>query len=375
MRTPDTKDEPRLLARQACLRHRPHRLQRQLAVPAAAVASAHGSPAMRCAAHASRACTCAGAHWRTRRFDHGRRSRSRSLARNDVAPSHPEVVLHLAAQSVVLHSYDDPVDTYSTNVIGTVHVWRRCGASAPRAAWSTSPPTSATRTRAGSGAIARPTGSAATTRTRTARPAPNWSAVLSRFVFPRSRLAEHGVAIASARAGNVIGGGDWTPRQLVPERSRPSCAVSRWSCAIRRGAPMAARARLPRGLPAPGRGADDRPGAPRPGSGTSGPPTRLAARGGHRRGAGLPTGASIRAWEHDNAAQCPPEELMLRLDVSKAAHHLGWTPRLPVDRGDSAGSPPGIATFTTGAEPGTLCLEQIRACLASVLHAAGPVPT
>ena len=33
----------------------------------------------------------------------------------------PEVVLHLAAQSVVLRSYDDPVETYSTNVIGTVH--------------------------------------------------------------------------------------------------------------------------------------------------------------------------------------------------------------------------------------------------------------
>ena len=33
----------------------------------------------------------------------------------------PEVVLHLAAQSVVLRSYEDPVETYSTNVIGTVH--------------------------------------------------------------------------------------------------------------------------------------------------------------------------------------------------------------------------------------------------------------
>jgi CDP-glucose 4,6-dehydratase len=35
--------------------------------------------------------------------------------------------------------------------------------------------------------------------------------------FPVSRIEEHGVAIASARAGNVLGGGDWTFRQLVPE--------------------------------------------------------------------------------------------------------------------------------------------------------------
>ena len=34
----------------------------------------------------------------------------------------PEFVFHMAAQSVVLHSYDDPVETYSTNVLGTVNV-------------------------------------------------------------------------------------------------------------------------------------------------------------------------------------------------------------------------------------------------------------
>ncbi len=34
----------------------------------------------------------------------------------------PDVVVHMAAQSVVLRSYDDPVETYSTNVMGTVHV-------------------------------------------------------------------------------------------------------------------------------------------------------------------------------------------------------------------------------------------------------------
>ena len=35
--------------------------------------------------------------------------------------------------------------------------------------------------------------------------------------FPLNRRNEHDVGLASARAGNVIGGGDWTPRQLVPD--------------------------------------------------------------------------------------------------------------------------------------------------------------
>ena len=48
----------------------------------------------------------------------------------------PEVLLHLAAQSVVLHSYDDPIDTYSTNVMGTVHVLEAVRRPSGRAAWS-----------------------------------------------------------------------------------------------------------------------------------------------------------------------------------------------------------------------------------------------
>ena len=38
------------------------------------------------------------------------------------ANSRPQFVFHMAAQSVVLRSYEDPVETYSTNVLGTVHL-------------------------------------------------------------------------------------------------------------------------------------------------------------------------------------------------------------------------------------------------------------
>ncbi len=84
----------------------------------------------------------------------------------------PEVVFHLAAQPLVRYSYEDPIGTYETNVIGTARVLdavRRTPAFAPSSA---SPQTSATRTKSGSGAIARPIPSAATILTPAPRPAP-----------------------------------------------------------------------------------------------------------------------------------------------------------------------------------------------------------
>lgn len=46
----------------------------------------------------------------------------------------PDIVLHLAAQPLVRYSYDAPVETFATNVMGTVHLleaMRTCGASRP----------------------------------------------------------------------------------------------------------------------------------------------------------------------------------------------------------------------------------------------------
>src|SRR5262252_1894413 len=42
--------------------------------------------------------------------------------KSSLADCRPEVVLHMAAQSVVRRGYEDPIDTYSTNVMGTVHL-------------------------------------------------------------------------------------------------------------------------------------------------------------------------------------------------------------------------------------------------------------
>lgn len=129
----------------------------------------------------------------------------------------PEVLLHMAAQSVVLNSYEDPVDTYSTNVMGTVHVLE------------------AVRRAARPMAVVNVTTDKVYHNQRRAwryrendvlggrDPYSNSKAcselVTQSYVesfFPAARRGQHGVAVASARGGNVIGGGDWTPHQLVP---------------------------------------------------------------------------------------------------------------------------------------------------------------
>ena len=124
----------------------------------------------------------------------------------------------MAAQSVVLHSHDDPVETYSTNVLGTVHILE-----------------SIRRMQRGCAVVNVTTdkcyenmgwvwGYRESDRLGGHDPYSSSKACAELVgdayrasFFPVSRLAEHGVALSSARAGNVIGGGDWTPRQLVAE--------------------------------------------------------------------------------------------------------------------------------------------------------------
>lgn len=133
----------------------------------------------------------------------------------------PDVILHMAAQSVVLTAYEDPVDTYSTNVMGTVNVFeaaRRAVAGAGRRVALVNVTTDKSYLNQGWAWPYRETDPLGGRD-----PYSNSKAcaelVMQSFrasFFPPDRLAEHGLSMASARAGNVVGGGDWTPHQLVP---------------------------------------------------------------------------------------------------------------------------------------------------------------
>ncbi len=101
------------------------------------------------------------------------------------------------------------------------------GTCSTRARSSTSPATSATRIVSGCGAIGKTSQWAVTILIRTPRVARNSSPLLTVIrSFRPDSSAQHGVALASARAGNAIGGGDWTSDQLIPDLVRAFMAAN-----------------------------------------------------------------------------------------------------------------------------------------------------
>jgi CDP-glucose 4,6-dehydratase len=125
----------------------------------------------------------------------------------------PEIVIHMAAQPLVRCSYQEPIETYATNVMGTVHVLE----------------------------AARRTGSVkAVINVTTDKCYENHEWVwgyredepmgghdpyssskgcseLVTSAYRRSFFEQSGIALASVRAGNVIGGGDWSVDRLIPD--------------------------------------------------------------------------------------------------------------------------------------------------------------
>src|SRR5580698_6669895 len=133
----------------------------------------------------------------------------------------PEVAFHLAAQPISRLSYADPITTYETNVIGTARVL-----DAIRRTPSVRAVVSVTTDKCYENKEwlwgyreSDPLGGYDPYSSSKAC-AEIVSAAYRQSYFPVDRLAEHGVAIATARAGNVIGGGDWSTDRLIPDLIR-----------------------------------------------------------------------------------------------------------------------------------------------------------
>ncbi|WP_421656865.1 CDP-glucose 4,6-dehydratase [Leptothermofonsia sp. ETS-13] len=135
-----------------------------------------------------------------------------------IADFRPEIVIHMAAQSVVRISYLDPVSTYQTNVMGTVYLLeaiRQVGGVravvniTSDKCYENKEWVWGYRENDSLGGYDPYSNSKACSELVTA-------AYRNSFFNPINYL-EHGVAIATARAGNVIGGGDWTPNGLVSD--------------------------------------------------------------------------------------------------------------------------------------------------------------
>jgi CDP-glucose 4,6-dehydratase len=133
----------------------------------------------------------------------------------------PEVVFHLAAQSLVRRSYVEPVLTYATNVMGTVNVLEaiRHTSSVKAAVMVTTDKCYENREwQWGYREEDRLGGHDPYSNSKAC--AELVSAAYRNSFFSAEKLHLHGVALATARAGNVIGGGDWADDRLIPDLIR-----------------------------------------------------------------------------------------------------------------------------------------------------------
>jgi CDP-glucose 4,6-dehydratase len=240
----------------------------------------------------------------------------------------PDIVIHMAAQPLVRRSYVDPVETYSTNVMGTVHLLeavRQC--TSVRAVVNVTTdkcyenrewlwPYRENEAMGGYDPYSSSKG----------------CAELVTAAYRNSYFNAKSHALASARAGNVIGGGDWAEDRLVPDilgafsRGEPVMirnphAVRPWQHVLE---PLRGYLTLAERLF------------------TEGASYAEAFNFGPREDDAQPVEWIVRqlaakwgdsaVWRLDGANH-PHEASLLRLDMSKAAHRLAWRPALNLEAG------------------------------------------
>jgi CDP-glucose 4,6-dehydratase len=133
--------------------------------------------------------------------------------RSALNDSEPSIVFHMAAQPLVRHSYDDPVATYATNVMGTVHLLEavRQVESVRAVVVVTSDKCYENREWVWGYRENEPMGGFDPYSSS------KGCAELVTAAYRQSFFSQGRTAVATARAGNVIGGGDWSKDRLVPD--------------------------------------------------------------------------------------------------------------------------------------------------------------
>jgi CDP-glucose 4,6-dehydratase len=151
--------------------------------------------------------------------------RDRALLAEAMKAASPDIVIHMAAQPLVRESYVTPVETYETNVMGTVHVLdairqvpgvRSVVIVTTDKCYENREWEWGYRENEAMGGYDPYSSSKGCAELVT-------SAYRNSFFNPAA-YDKHGVAVASGRAGNVIGGGDWAADRLIPDIMR---AISR----------------------------------------------------------------------------------------------------------------------------------------------------
>ncbi len=249
-----------------------------------------------------------------------------------IRQAEPSVVIHMAAQPLVRRSYLDPVETYSTNIMGTVHLLEAVRQTpSVRAMVNVTTDKCYENKEWGWGYRENEPMGGFDPYSSSKGCAELVTAAYRNSFFNPTKYSEHQVALASARAGNVIGGGDWAQDRLIPdilaafEKSEPAIirnphATRPWQHVLEplRGYLTLAEKLCSEGVAFAegwnfGPNSDD----VRPVEWIVG---QLAQKWSH--------GAS---WQID-AGDHPHEASYLKLDISKASQRLNWQPIMRLDQ-------------------------------------------
>lgn len=276
------------------------------------------------------------------------------LLRKSMQKANPEIVIHLAAQPLVRKSYEDPVRTYQTNVMGTVNVMEAARAcSAVRVILNV------------------------TTDKCYENQEWNWgyreneplggfdpyssSKACSELItsaYRRSFLSSTEIRVATARAGNVIGGGDWAEDRLIPDmlRALEKCeqiqirnpeAVRPWQHVLE---PLSGYLQLCQRLYLEGEDFAQ--------SWNFGP------RDDDAKSVEWIVKQLLGRWPHEHRGYQviqqgnKHEAIMLKLDCSKALKELNWTPRWTLEKALDA-TVEWFAEYMRGRDMKQVCEQQI----------------
>ena len=252
--------------------------------------------------------------------------RKLNMLRGAMQEADPEFVFHLAAQPLVRQAHAAPVDTFSTNVMGTVHVlqsMRSCENLRGAVIFTTDKVYRNAETGTGFLEDDRLGG-------REPYGASKACAEIVTDAYRHSYF-EAEFPIATVRAGNIIGGGDWSADRLVPDAIRAFSAgrplVIRNPDAVR---PWQHALDPARGLLLLTERLTADPSAPT--AWNMGPADQSAAPVG--RLVDMLTGiwGNGAHWERDAADGAPYEARLLNLDSALAKANLGWQPAWSLER-------------------------------------------
>jgi CDP-glucose 4,6-dehydratase len=290
--------------------------------------------------------------------------------RHALAQARPDIVLHLAAQSLVRTSYEEPDSTFATNVMGTVNVLEAVRrADGVRAVVVVTSDKCYENRETGRAYVEDDPMGGHDPYSASKGCAELVASAYRRSFFNPADHARHGVGVASARAGNVIGGGDWAKDRLVPDLMRDFAAgrrtVIRFPDAVRPWQhvlePLSGYLELARrlweGEASAAEGWNFGPAA------ADARPVRwLADRLAQLWGEGA-------GWDATGEPQ-PHEAGHLSLDCAKARDRLGWRPVWDLDTG-LAQTLAWYHAHHRGADALDLTLDQIRAHARS----CAPIPS